>query len=86
MHPTALPEDITLFKVDAEKYPLMDEIKDHILGATLNKGDCIYIPSLYWEQSRTLSDRSMLITFTYETASKLTNILFTGIEQGGIID
>ena len=86
LHPTALPEDITLFKVDAEKYPLMDEIKDHILGATLNKGDCIYIPSLYWEQSRTLSDRSMLITFTYETASKLTNILFTGIEQGGIID
>lgn len=80
LHPTALPEDITLFEINAEKYPLMESIKDHILSATLNKGDCIYLPSLYWVHTRTLTDEAMLITFTYEPASKLVNLLFKGIE------
>ena len=58
----------------------MESIKDHILSVTLTKGDCIYLPSLYWVQSRTLTDEAMLITFTYEPASKLVNLLFKGIE------
>ena len=84
LHPTALPKDITFFTVDAEKYPLMAEIKDHIQTTTIKKGDCLYIPSLYWSQSQTLEGESMLITFTYEPASKLSNLLFTAIEAGAL--
>ena len=48
LHPTALPDDITFFNIDAEKYPLMAEISDYIQSATLHPGDCIYLPSLAW--------------------------------------
>ena len=51
LHPTSLPDDITLFEVDAQKYPLMDQVKDHIQHAELGKGDCLYVPALYWVQS-----------------------------------
>ena len=82
LHPTDLPDDITFFEIDAEKYPLMDEIKDQILFTKLEKGDCVYIPSLYWVHSRTLTDESMLINFTYEPVSKLANLFFKAMEDG----
>ena len=33
LHPTALPEDLELFSIDATKYPLMAEVEAHILAA-----------------------------------------------------
>ena len=60
----------------------MDEIKDKILFTTLEKGDCVYIPSLYWVHSRTQTAESMLINFTYEPVSKLANLFFKAMEDG----
>ena len=51
LHPTALPDDITFFKIDAVKYPLMNEISEHILSTKIGKGDCLYIPALHWTHS-----------------------------------
>jgi hypothetical protein len=46
--PTEIPEDIDLFAVNEAKYPLLKQVETHILKATLNGGDCIYIPAYYW--------------------------------------
>ena len=48
LDPLSLPQDIDLFTIKEEKYPLMAEVKDYILETTLEKGDCIFVPSLYW--------------------------------------
>lgn len=53
--PEVVPEDLDLFKINAEKYPLLEEVKKYILEATLNKGDCIYVPSMWWTQFKTVS-------------------------------
>ena len=60
----------------------MAEIQDHILQATLMKGDCLFIPSLHYVQQRTLSRDAMLITFTYESASKFATEIFKATEEG----
>ena len=86
LHPAMLPKDITFFDIDAEKYPLMAEIEDHILTSTLEKGDCIYVPSLHWIESRTLTEEAMLVTFTFKPASDFITQLFTAIDDGGILD
>lgn len=46
--PTMLPDDIDLYSTDNEKFPLLGEVKEYVLEATLNKGDCVYLPSLWW--------------------------------------
>ena len=53
MEPLALPEALDLFSIDAEKFPLLDEVREYILEAELQKGDCIFVPSLYWYQYET---------------------------------
>ena len=46
--PMDVPEALDLFKIDAEAFPLLEEVKEYILEATLFKGDCVFIPSMYW--------------------------------------
>ena len=53
VEPHTLPEALDLFKIDAEKFPLLDEVREYILEAELSKGDCIFVPSLYWYQFET---------------------------------
>lgn len=48
IHPRALPEDLDLYSVDAQKYPELAKIKDYILNVTVKKGDCLYVPELYY--------------------------------------
>jgi len=48
LHPRALPEDLSLFKINAEKYPQLEAISEYILTVSLEKGDCLYIPELYY--------------------------------------
>ena len=48
LHPEDIPTDIDLFNVDAEKYPLLEMASDYILHTDLEKGDCLYVPSLFW--------------------------------------
>ena len=72
------------FNLKAGKYPLMAQIKRNILSTTLKTGDCMYIPSLHYVQSRTHSADTMLLTFTYESASKYVNEFFKAIEGGAL--
>ena len=50
MSPKELPNDINLFEVAGDKYPLMKSMADegYILKATLKPGDCLYIPAFYY--------------------------------------
>jgi hypothetical protein len=50
--PTEIPDDINLFAVDGDKYPLLEQVSDFILKTRVDKGDCIYIPAYYWFQSQ----------------------------------
>ena len=79
-----IPEDINLFEVNGDKYPLLDKIyqQGHIVKTTLEAGDCLYIPSFYWSQSRTHAEESTIIGFTYQASSKLSEIFFEAINDG----
>ena len=46
--PSEVPEDIDLYSPNTSKYPLLAEAEDYIKTATVNKGDCLYIPSYYF--------------------------------------
>ena len=80
--PTELPEDISLFKVKAEKFPLLEEVKEYILEAQLEKGDCVYVPALWWFQFQTQSEESTILSFEYQSSSKFVDILFKAINEG----
>jgi len=43
-----LPRGLDLFKIDKKEFPLLDEVQDYILEATIEQGDCIFVPSLHW--------------------------------------
>jgi len=51
IHPEEIPTDVDLFNISAEQYPLLAQAVDYILTTTLEKGDCVYIPALFWTQS-----------------------------------
>ena len=76
MDPLTLPEDLDLFKLDFEKFPLLEEAEDYVLEATLEKGDCIFVPSLYWMQFETQVKLSMMLSFEYQPSSKYVDLLF----------
>ena len=70
-----------LFTIDDKQYPLLKEKERYILGGTLNKGDCVYIPGRYWYQTETKSETAFLMQFEYEPLSKLSEIFFEAISQ-----
>lgn len=80
--PTQIPDDIDLFNVNEEKYPLLAEVKKNILKAELKKGDCLYIPAFYWTQSQSVSDQSIFLSFGYESHSRLVDLLYDAINEG----
>ena len=81
--PTEAPEDISMFEINADKYPLLDEVKDYIKTVKVAKGDCIYIPNYYFYQFRTTSKSdSIFLGFEYDTSSKLTELFIEAIHAG----
>lgn len=50
VRPEDLPEALDLYTIDTGRFPLLAEVQDYILEATLEKGDCVYVPALYWVQ------------------------------------
>jgi hypothetical protein len=82
LKPTDVPQDINLFHVNKDKYPLLAEAEPYILKAWLQAGDCIYIPAYYFMQTSTKSEQSIILTFGYESHSKLTDLLFDAINDG----
>jgi hypothetical protein len=75
LHPRALPGDLSLFDVNPEKYPQTANVQDYILDVTVEKGDCLYIPALYYFQSETSAKESTIVTLHYEPASKYIKLL-----------
>mmetsp|Transcript_3969 Transcript_3969/g.2934 ORF Transcript_3969/g.2934 Transcript_3969/m.2934 type:complete len:104 (+) Transcript_3969:718-1029(+) len=47
----------------------------------LERGDCLYIPSFWWQQIDSHPDRSIGVTFWYPTSSDWLKLTFEGIEQ-----
>ena len=82
VEPLALPEALDLFSIDAEKFPLLDEVREYILEAELQKGDCIFVPSLYWYQYETQGKESTILAFEYQPSSKYVDLLFKAINEG----
>ena len=84
--PRELPEEISFFTPDLTKYPNMKEMTKNILDVSLEPGDCLYLPELYYYQSRTLTEESTILTLNFSSASVLTNLLFMGIESADLLD
>lgn len=79
LNPTLLPEDMNFFDIKRTKYPLLKEVEDYILTATMNKGDCLYIPYLWWVQTRVVSSEVTSITFTFQPSNRLSALMFEAI-------
>lgn len=77
---------MNFFDPNIKLYPNMEPVLKHILDVTLEQGDCLYVPELYYYQSRTVHDETTMILLHYESSSKLTNLLNIGIEQNGLLD
>lgn len=71
-------------RIDRDKFPLFKGAR--VLRATLNKGQCIYVPAYFWVQTSTVADRTIMLTFEYEAHSELTSLLFKAIDQGILED
>ena len=75
---------------------------EDVYEATLQAGSCLFIPSYYWYQSRTIGESqqklndvqniqnfdgvSTFITFDYESHSILVNELISALDQGLVED
>ena len=86
LRPESVSPDISLFNIDAEKYPLLKEVESYVETATLRPGDCLYIPSFYFSQVKSLDQYSTYIGFLYESESKLTEAFIKGIHHGVLLN
>lgn len=77
-----LPEDISFFVDDKEKYPLLIEVKDYIQTTELKKGDCVYIPNFWFSQATSTKGDAILLAFTYESSSKMAELFYDAISEG----
>ena len=84
LDPEDVPHEIDLFHMEElfEEYPLLEEANEYILTGEINKGDCLYVPALFWMQTENISTMSSHLTFYYEEASKFSNLIFNGIRIG----
>lgn len=76
-----VPKELDLFNIDSERFPLLAEVEEYILEATLEKGDCVFIPSLYWFQWETQGHRSIIMSWDYSASSVLVDLFFQAINQ-----
>jgi len=55
----------------------------HLLTFTaeLDQGDCLYIPSYWWQQIDSSPEKSIGVTFWYPTSSDWMKLTFHGIEE-----
>ncbi len=60
--------------INKKKYPLASQAK--IIGATLEPGQCLFVPAYYWVQSQSVTSDVTLLSFEFEPHSELSTILF----------
>lgn len=66
--------------VNTTDYPLFDYAK--VLTVEVEKGQCLFVPAFYFMQSQTVTDKSTIVTFEYESHSELVALLFKAIDKG----
>lgn len=86
IHPEDIPNDIDLFNIDSEKHPMLATANEYILNTTLEKGDCLYVPALFWMQSESLSEHTMIHTQRFGAISRLVDLLFAAIDHGSVLE
>lgn len=101
MDPLETP--INLFETDMEKIQKYKLMKiDDVYQANMEAGSCLFIPSYYWYQSRTVGESALsqlngvelsnydgmsaFITFEYESHSVLVNELIQALDKGLVED
>ena len=86
IHPEDIPDDIDLFNIDSEKHPLLAMVSEYVLTTELVTGDCLYVPSLYWLQSESMTQQTMIHTSKYGAISRLVDLLFEAIDHADILE
>lgn len=71
-----------MYRIDSERFPLLHEVQEYILEQELEKGDCIFVPSMYFMQFQTQGKESTILGFEYQPSSKLVDMLYQAINQG----
>ena len=71
IEPNEVPKEINFFNLRAafDTYPLTEHAFEHIQTVELSKGDCVFIPALYWTQTRIDSVNAMHLSFNFEESS-----------------
>lgn len=74
---------INFFNPNVKKYPWTRVV--NFLGATLNAGDCMYVPAYYYVQSKTTfqggNKESIIITQQFEAHSEMVDIMMDALES-----
>ena len=75
---------LDFFNINWSLYPLAGQV--NFVNATLNAGDCMYIPAYYYVQSKStgvggLSSETIMIMEQYESHSKFIDVVMDGIEE-----
>jgi oxalate decarboxylase/phosphoglucose isomerase-like protein (cupin superfamily) len=82
LNPQEVPEDISLFAMNPNKYPLLNEVSSYVQTSELAKGDCLYIPNFYFHQYVSNSGDAIFLGFAYESSSKLSELFINAIHNG----
>jgi hypothetical protein len=63
LNPRDVPEDIGIFDINGEKYPLLKEVEEYVQSTELEKGDCVYIPNFWFYQWVSNKDNAIFMNF-----------------------
>lgn len=79
---TEVPEDLSLFEPNGEKYPTLSLVEAYIQEVSLKAGDCLFVPSYHFHQLRTANEEATFIGFSYSAASKLSELFIKAVQDG----
>jgi len=86
IHPEDIPSDIDMFNIDTTQFPLLALVSDYILNAKLEKGDCVYVPALYWIQSESQEEKTMLHTQRFGATSRMADLMFEALDHADVLE
>lgn len=80
---------VDFFDIDKQKYPLTTQI--NFVEATLEAGDCMYVPAYYYMQTKTISGsdwnrETVMIREMYESHSKFVDVMMEALEAERLTD
>lgn len=82
LNPQEVPEDLSLFDINEEKYPLLGHVSEFIQSANVKQGDCIYVPNFWFYQHVSNEGNAIFMNFEYESSSKLSELFIEAVHEG----